>query len=119
MLSETVRVHLHDIGVFLSNDRASRHRGDFNPFFVIDACSEEPSKEELELLAKLTKEYRISRFTPAATRDEFWGLIANTVSLWKRVDGWRYRRMTWTDSSAWSPQSGQPLEVLFIDMGFR
>ncbi len=117
MLGEPIRSQLHEIGVFLSNDKAARHKELFNPFFTIEPDSVEPTDEELNLLQTLTEEYRTSRFQPAETREKFWGKIANTIHLWKRVDGWRYRRLTWT-GQAWSPQAGSSLEVLF-ETAFR
>ncbi len=112
MIGEAVRSQLHEIGVFLSNDRAARHKQLFNPFFSIEPESLEPTDEELELLRVLTEEYRTSRFQPTEIREKFWGEIANTIRLWKRADGWRYRRLTWT-SPAWAPQTGCSLEDLF------
>ncbi len=112
MISTEVRTQLHSIGIFCSDDRAGRHKKTANPFFVIRADSEDPTPEELQVLAEVTKEYREIRFKPSEIVNEFWGELANTILLWKRVDGWRYRRNTWESQHSWAPQSGQSIDMI-------
>lgn len=113
MLSDEVRVRLREMGVFPTDEDGHR-RKDANPFFEIRPDSESPTETELNRLTALTEAYR-ECFGDAATIRTFWGVMANTITLWKSKGAWRMRRMTWTDKGEWTPTpNGVSIEELFL-----
>lgn len=116
MLSEEARTRLIEMGIFPADDDKKRHdKG--NPFFEIRQDSIDPTNQEFERLSERTEAYR-ARYGPAGTVDTYWGRIANTIVLRKvQEDGWRFRRVGWTDHSEWFPaMHGLSIDALFMKL---
>lgn len=112
-MKEKVLKQLKKIGVFV-------HRGGFDydrvgamfneyPVCAIWNESEEPTDEEIGLLAEIVRE-RLERYNPAYVKN-FCVEGANTVTFNKRDGLWTYRKLTWRVGPTWHPQARSLREI--------
>lgn len=98
---QEVGVHLHSGGFGCDSFASMMAR---LPLVAIWYESEEPTLEEMQVLAAIVKE-RADLFRPSAV-ENFRVEGVNTVTLKKIGGQWTFRRLTWTRGPTWSPRLG-------------
>lgn len=118
MISPDYVAQLRAAGIFLTTDRHQRStatRIGQTPLLLIDEQSEDLTEEEVTLLRSFSSQFQERFHRGMAPKNPAFGYRANTVTLTKTRSqdaSWKYRRMTWTDPSAWEPETGRALHEL-------
>jgi hypothetical protein len=109
---QTLGIYLHSGGVHCDSLMAAFSQ---NPFYAIYVDSEEPTEEEINILAELVQR-RQKRF---GTK-EFTSAGAATYTFYKAEGVWRYRSFTWSMGPLWIPYpKGIPLKELIKESRFE